>query len=162
VTRRKTAAKTKPLPANDAANDSDTDGELTGAELDDTEWEAAEQRRTGADAPTPARLSNTEKMARQRQVFGAGDEGELRAAVAHATRVPRRRIITAELVKAETALVRLERRRQDSLAHAETVWAGKRVALIKSFPRDVLAALDAMNVLDGDELEAIGALGEED
>lgn len=70
--------------------------------------------------------------------------------------VPRR--VSAEVVKAETKLLSLERRRQESFAHAETVWAAKRVALIRSFPADVLAALEAMNVLAGDELEAIEGL----
>lgn len=62
---------------------------------------------------------------------------------------PRR--VSAEVVKAETKLLALERRRQDSLAHAETVWAAKRVALIESFPEDVGAALVAMGVLTKEE-----------
>jgi hypothetical protein len=59
--------------------------------------------------------------------------------------VPRR--VSAEVVKAETKLIALERRRQDSLAHAEAVWAAKRVVLLESFPEDVRAALVAMGVL---------------
>lgn len=62
---------------------------------------------------------------------------------------PRR--VSAEVVKAETKLVNLERRRQESLAHAERVWADKRVALIQGFPPDVHAALRAMGVLREDD-----------
>jgi len=60
------------------------------------------------------------------------------------------------VVKAETRLIGLERRRRQSLAHHGAVWAAKRAALIESFPRDVLAALLAMNVLEGEEIEEDG------
>jgi len=69
-------------------------------------------------------------------------------------RPPLRRI-SAELVKAETKLLALERRRRQSAEHHECVWAEKRAALIKSFPADVLAALEAMAVLEGEEIEAL-------
>lgn len=72
-----------------------------------------------------------------------------------APRRPAPRRVSAEVVKAETALLNLARRREDSLAHAESVWAAKRVALIRSFPADVLAALDAMNIVEGEELEGL-------
>jgi hypothetical protein len=93
----------------------------------------------------PVRLSNTEWVALQRQAFGD--------APPRASRPPAHRRITAELVKAETALVRLERRRQDSADLHERTWRQKRLALIRSFPGDVLSALHAMNVLDGVEIQ---------
>jgi len=101
---------------------------------------------------TPERVNNADRLARQGLAFG--DAAPPRAAPQRARRV------SAEVVKAETALLSLGRRRKESLGHAETVWAGKRVALIKSFPADVLAALEAMGVLafgdDGQEVEAVG------
>jgi hypothetical protein len=62
-------------------------------------------------------------------------------------RLPAERRVRAEVVKAETKLLSLERRRQESLAHHEEVWASKRAALLQSFPDDVHAALVAMGVL---------------
>jgi hypothetical protein len=130
---------------------------------------------TPEDTP-PARLSNAEKVARQRQVFSSGDEDELpddprmarqlagleaeQSALTAPKPRPAPRRITAELVKAETLLVRLERRRQDSLAHAETVWAGKRRALIESLPADVVAALIAMHVLEDADIEGLWLMSE--
>lgn len=108
----------------------------------------------------PDRVDNYDRLARQREAFGDVAVPQPPApappAQAQPLRRPAPRRVSAEVVKAETALINLERRREDSLAHAETVWAGKRVLLLKSFPADVLAALQAMGVLQGEELEAIG------
>jgi hypothetical protein len=179
VTRRKTATTaqataTAPTdaaevsPVNTTRNGSVDGGRVVGGTAlpepgfdADRDWEAFSDEETEPESvdslrpaiPTPPlaaepeRVGNTERLARQRAAFPS---------VAAPSPRPAPRRITAELVKAETLLVRLERRRQDSLAHAETVWAGKRVALIKSFPADVLSALVAMHVielLEVDELE---------
>lgn len=76
-------------------------------------------------------------------------------------RAPTARRVSALVVKAETALLALERRRATSLEHHERSWAGKRAALILSFPADVRAALEAMNVLDGSALGATKTNGAE-
>jgi hypothetical protein len=68
-------------------------------------------------------------------------------------RAPAQRRVSAEVVKAETKLLSLERRRQESLAHHELVWASKRADLILSFPVDVSASLIAMGVLVLDDPE---------
>lgn len=94
-------------------------------------------------------VANTERLALQRTAFPS-------TAPKPPARAPAYRRITAELVKAETQLVRLERRRQDSADLHERTWRGKRLALIRSFPADVLVALQAMNVLDGAEIEESG------
>jgi hypothetical protein len=109
----------------------------------------------------PERVSNAERVARQGRVFGDAEQRVDGKALAALTPKPRAapRRVSAEVVKAETKLLALERRRQDSFAHAEAVWAAKRAELIRSFPADVLAALLAMNVLDGEELGAIEGLG---
>jgi hypothetical protein len=149
--------------ANDLVSDraNETEREYPGSPFPDEEAESVDALRpvipTAPIAAEPERVSNGERVARQREAFGAAPAPAARTAPRPA---PRR--ITAELVKAETLLVRLERRRQDSLAHAETVWAGKRLALIKSFPEDVSAALHAMNVLgdaDFEELEGLESEG---
>jgi hypothetical protein len=70
-------------------------------------------------------------------------------------RAPTQRRVSAEVVKAETKLLSLERRRQESLAHHDEVWAGKRASLLLSLPGDVLAALEAMKVLSADEVAAV-------
>jgi hypothetical protein len=90
----------------------------------------------------PEQVANADRVTRQRLAFGGAAPAKPRAA-------PRR--VSAEVVKAETKLLALERRRQESFAHAETVWAQKRVALILSFPEDVTAALVAMGVLGAED-----------
>ena len=75
------------------------------------------------------------------------------AAVPRAPQRPAPRRVSADVVKAETKLIALDRRRAESLAHHETVWAQKRALLIASFPGDVLAALEAIGVLQSDEIE---------
>jgi hypothetical protein len=182
MTRRKTAAATaltaQPEPANDAvsnevasaasgpSNGTPAGGRVVGGTalpepagydpdgnedaFPDEEAESVESLRPVIPTPEDPEpgFRNTERVARQRQVFGD--------APPRAARPPAHRRITAELVKAESALVRLERRRQDSADLHERTWRHKRLALIKSFPGDVLSALHAMNVLedaDIDELE---------
>jgi hypothetical protein len=68
-------------------------------------------------------------------------------APARVRRLPARRI-SAEVVKAETRLLDLDRRRSESLEHHERSWADKRAALMASLPKDVLAALEAMGIID--------------
>lgn len=68
-------------------------------------------------------------------------------------RAPTQRRVSAEVVKAETKLLSLERRRKESLEHHDEVWASKRALLIQGFPGDVLGALEAMGVLVEDESE---------
>jgi hypothetical protein len=75
--------------------------------------------------------------------------------VASKPRAPTQRRVSAEVVKAETKLLSLERRRQESLAHHDEVWAAKRALLIASFPGDVLGALEAMSVLEADEVASV-------
>jgi hypothetical protein len=173
MTRRKTAAaatltaQAQPEPANDAATDevaiapsTPPNGRVVGGTalpepgfedqedaFPDEEAESVESLRPAIPTPEDPEpgFRNTERVARQRQVFGAVAE--------RAAHEPAPRRITAELVKAETKLVALERRRRQSLLHHECVWAEKRTTLIRSFPADVLAALLAMNVLDGEEVE---------
>jgi hypothetical protein len=90
-------------------------------------------------------------------VFGQDREKYLRdqavapAVAAKPARLPAQRRVSADVVKAETRLLSLERRRQESLAHHDAVWSGKRAALLLSFPDDVHAALVAMGVLVEDE-----------
>jgi hypothetical protein len=59
---------------------------------------------------------------------------------------PRR--ISAEVVKAETKLIQLERSREESLRNHALSWDAKRTAYIQALPEDVRAALVAMRVLE--------------
>jgi hypothetical protein len=174
MTRRKTAtatltAQAQPEPANDAATDevaiapsTPPNGRVVGGTalpepgfedqedaFPDEEAESVESLRPAIPTPEDPEpgFRNTERVARQRQVFGA--------APPRAARPPAHRRITAELVKAETKLVTLERRRQASADLHERTWRQKRLALIKSFPGDVLAALHAMNVLEDEDIDEL-------
>jgi hypothetical protein len=163
MTRRKTAAATaltaQPEPANDAEVIAPSNGRVVGGTaLPEPAGYAAD----GSDVEDAFPDEEAESVESLRPVLAtpATQPDELAPALvepaepfAHRAGPAAPRRITVELVKAETQLVRLERRRQESFAHAETVWAQKRAALIKSFPRDVLAALLAMNVLEGDDVE---------
>jgi hypothetical protein len=169
MTRRKTAAATstpqaQPEPANDAATDevaiapsTPPNGRVVGGTaLPEPGFEDQEEAFPDEEQAEPesAHLSNTERLARQRAAFPEGlPAAPLPTPAPPRARPPAHRRITAELVKAETQLVRLERRRQDSADLHERTWRQKRLALIRSFPSDVLAALHAMNVLDGVEIQ---------
>jgi hypothetical protein len=65
---------------------------------------------------------------------------------------PRR--ISAEVVKAETKLIQIERSRDESLRHHALSWDQKRASYIRTLPDDVRAALVAMKVLGADDGEA--------
>jgi type IV secretory pathway VirB10-like protein len=63
----------------------------------------------------------------------------------------RQRRISAEVVKAETKLIQIERSRDESLRNHAQSWDAKRSAYISALPADVRAALVAMRVLEPGE-----------
>jgi hypothetical protein len=97
-----------------------------------------------ATFPEPSEESSEERAAPVVQPVAAKP-------VRQATRLPAQRRVSSEVVKAETRLLSLERRRQESVANHDAVWSSKRAALLASFPDDVHRALVAMGVLVEDE-----------
>lgn len=65
--------------------------------------------------------------------------------------MPRR--VSAETVKAETKLIRLEKAAQASLVACEQRWADKRRDFIRALPHDVQGMLLAGGVIDEDDCE---------
>lgn len=63
------------------------------------------------------------------------------------------RRITAEAVKAETAIRRAQRARDRSIRVLETRWATKLRALYNSFPDDVTRVLLATGVIETPDLD---------
>lgn len=61
------------------------------------------------------------------------------------------RKVSAEVVKAETRLINMERAAQASLVACEQRWADKRRELIQGLPADVQAMLLAGGVIDEDD-----------
>jgi hypothetical protein len=137
MTKRKSHVQAVPEPSNDDAFPEDGEAEPIYSS-------SAAERETATRA--------------MQAVIVAKDAAPVAPPVApprQAPRQPAQRRVSAEVVKAETKLLSLERRRQESLAHHDEVWASKRASLLLSFPGDVLAALEAMKVLSADEVAGV-------
>jgi len=63
------------------------------------------------------------------------------------------RRITPEIMKAETALVRLDKAYQESLVAHTKRWQAKRMGFISGLPLEVASALVALKVLPGQQVQ---------
>ena len=73
------------------------------------------------------------------------------------TLAPEPRLVSREVQKAETQLLRLRRLKAKSLEHHAIVWDEKRASYIDSLPADVKKMLVAGGVLTVTEVEDAGA-----